>query len=204
MSRRTIAIATGAVIAFGAVAVIATRTLSPSAPAPVPKSAPASKPTAASSATAAAATGDEAPPPWAQAGDETAGAPAARGSYRTDPQRERHLQELQRSMHGLLAEATQRSDASNDYLRQALTTLEQMDDPAVKAQVNLQAVRHNLEISIRMQQLAQQLQQEFAQPRTPERQQRIEAITAQVRQLQSQLRQDVHPPGATVAAPGAR
>jgi predicted nucleic acid-binding Zn-ribbon protein len=106
---------------------------------------------------------------------------------------------LQQSVQGLVGVARQRSVASEAYLRQALATLEQMNDPAITAQINLDAVRQNLETSIRMQALSGQLQQVMSQPAGEQRQQRQEALMAQLRQLQGQLRSDVRAtPAATV------
>jgi len=192
----------GAAIAVGAALVLALRTGSPRAEAALEADAPraATPAVAAAPAPAPAPATDDAPPPWLR-GETNAPAapPSAATATREDPERARQMAALQQSVQGLVGVARQRSVASETYLRQALATLEQMNDPAITSQVNLEAVRQNLEISIRMQQLTGQLQQILTQPPGEQRQQRQEALMAQLRQLQGQLRSDVRAaPAATV------
>lgn len=193
-----------AAIAVGLAVVLAVRAWAPRATPPggldaplaaaSPKAAPAAAP-----APAAPARADDAPPPWLR-DDTTPAAPAPLASAPAeDPERARQMAALQQSVQGLVGVARQRSIASEAYMRQALATLEQMNDPAITAQINLPAVRQNLETSIRMQQVSEQLQQVMGQPPGEQRQQRQEALLAQLRQLQGQLRSDVRAtPAGTV------
>lgn len=203
-NRRAIAFAAGLVIVAGFIVVVTLRRFAPDPTAPAATAAaarvPAAEPTVTDSPSSAPPVVlQEAPPPWAL--PEAAGALPDAPATAADPVRERQLRELQQSMRSVMAEAVQRSDSTNAHLRQALTTLEQMNDPAVTSQINLPAVRHNLEVSIRMQARAAELQQALAQPVGPHRQQLIDDAMAAMRQLQSQLRSDVRAPGATVAVP---
>ena len=61
-----------------------------------------------------------------------------------------------------------------------------------------EAVRRNLEISIQMQDVAQELQQLMQQADSPERRQQMEAKMARIRQLQTQMDPDVRAPGSTL------
>lgn len=203
-NRRAIVIAALVVIAIGAVVVLTLRAFAPrsdaAAPPPVAAAvlAPADvQPADASGADARAA---EPPPPWLQA-QPPAATPVAPAADPEQALRERQLAKLQASMQGVIAVATARSAETHQHLRDALDTLEAMDDPALTAQIDLAAVRHNLETSIRMQALAQQLQQIAAQPESPERQQHMDASIAELRRLQAQLRPDVRAPGSTLPAP---
>lgn len=142
---------------------------------------------------------DDAPPPWLRDAGTAPAPTLATNTPSEDPERARQMAALQQSVQGLVGVARQRSVASEAYLRQALATLEQMNDPAITAQINLDAVRQNLETSIRMQEVSGQLQQVMSQPAGEQRQQRQEALLAQLRQLQGQLRSDVRAvPAATV------
>ena len=201
MNRRLGWLGGGAAIAVGAALLLVLRPASPRLDTPVEADAQVVQPsaTAAAAATPVSAP-DDAPPPWLR-GDTNAPANAPRSPTLTteDPERARQMATLQQSVQGLVGVARQRSAASETYLRQALATLEQMNDPAITSQVNLEAVRQNLEISIRMQQLSSQLQQILTQPPGEQRQQRQDALMAQLRQLQGQLRSDVRAaPAATV------
>lgn len=195
-----------AVIVLGMATVLAVRAWMPRTDAPVEVDAPLAPVVApaasAPAAVAASRAGDDAPPPWLRdaptAGNANTAPSAAAPRPDEDPERARQLASLQQSVQGLVGVARQRSVASETYLRQALTTLEQMHDPAITAQINLEAVRQNLEISIRMQQLTEQMQQVLSQPPGEQRQQRQDALMAQLRQLQGQLRSDVRAsPAAT-------
>lgn len=201
MNRRLWWLGVGAAIAVGIALVLVLRGASPRPQAPLEADAPMAAPTVAATVepAAAASTTDQAPP-WLR-GDTAApaSAAAAAAAPAEDPERARQMAALQQSVQGLVGVARQRSVASETYLRQALATLEQMNDPAITSQVNLEALRQNLEISIRMQQIGTQLQQILAQPPGEQRQQRQEALMAQMRQLQGQLRSDVRAaPAATV------
>lgn len=190
----------GALIAVGAALVLLLRPATPELPARTRIDAPLTADTAAvAPAPTATVKTDEPAPPWLR-GDAAAPAAApAAGAPAEDPEHARQMAALQQSVQGLVGVARQRSVASETYLRQALATLEQMNDPAITSQVNLGAVRQNLEISIRMQQLTGQMQQVLAQPPGEQRQQRQDALMAQLRQLQGQLRSDVRAsPAATV------
>lgn len=201
MNRRLWWLGVGAAIAVGIALVLVLRGASPRPQAPLEADAPRAAPTVAATVepAAPASTTDQAPP-WLR-GDTAApaSAAAATAAPAEDPERARQMAALQQSVQGLVGVARQRSVASETYLRQALATLEQMNDPAITSQVNLEALRQNLEISIRMQQIGTQLQQILAQPPGEQRQQRQEALMAQMRQLQGQLRSDVRAaPAATV------
>lgn len=208
-NQRAIALVALVAIAIGAIVVLTLRAFtpdpdfrargdSPTASAPqMPMDAVAE----AEPAPAGAANGD-APPPWLAA--DLPGAAPAEGSTAAaaggnpDIERQRQLRDLQASMRGVMAASAQRSAETYRHLSDALDTLEAMDDPAVTAQIDLDAVRHNLEISMRMQAAAQKLQRITAEPRSAERQQRMDAVVAELRSLQSQLRADVRAPGSTL------
>ena len=203
-NRRAVALTAVVVIAAGLIAVMtlrgfATRTADPAPDAAVT---PAATPSAVAPAATDTPTTAEAPPPWARTPPtDTDTGTAADTRSTEDPERAEQLRQLQQSMRGIMTGASQRSQATNAHLRNALDTLQEMDDPAVTSQINLDAVRHNLEISIKMQALSQELQQVMAAPASSARQQRLDTTLAQFRQLQSQLRQDVRAPGATVTLP---
>lgn len=196
MSRRAWLIAVTAFVAFGLGVVALLRSVAPQPPAPA-RQMMASAPTKVTShAKAAASATSESPPPWANATDAVAPeAPSA------DPTRERRIRELRQSVQGLVAEASQRSDASYAHLSKALDTLEAMDDPAVKARINIPAVRQNLEISMKMQALTRELQQVYAQPQSPARDAQVASISERFRALQAQLRTDVQAGASIAAAP---
>ncbi|TWI06227.1 hypothetical protein IP90_00492 [Luteimonas cucumeris] len=208
-NRRAIVIAALVVIVAGLIAVLTVRTLAGRNAAPVAATdAPVATSVAPPAETATetpAPTTDEAPPPWAtsDAASDAAQAATSTTATATDPVRERQLRELQQAMKGVIAESTQRSAATYQHLSKALDTLEQMNDPTVTAQINLDAVRNNLDVSMRMQALAQQLQQIMTEADSPERKQRLDATMAQFRMLQSQLRSDVSAAGSSLPAPAA-
>ncbi len=182
-------------IGLGILAVVTLRGVAPrpetlQEPADLPAETAAVSPAAPVPSPAPAAV--EAPPPWASALPETAPAETTKAPTL----REQQLAVLQQSMSAMLAEAVDRSAASSVHVRKALDTLEAMDDPAIKAQFNLPALRHNLEISLQLQAIAQEMQAEVATPRTPERDARIEALRKEFETLRQQLRTDVVPPGA--------
>lgn len=204
-NRRAIATAALVVIAIGFIVVLTLRGFDagpehagssgpPTAPAPDPVVAvdPALDAAGASNA----APPQDTAPPWL-AKDIPADAPGP-GQPAADAERQRQLRDLQASMRGVMAASAQRSAETYRHLSDALDTLEAMDDPAVTAQIDLDAVRHNLEISMRMQAAAQKLQRITAEPRSAERQQRMDAVVAELRSLQSQLRADVRAPGSTL------
>jgi hypothetical protein len=153
----------------------------------------------------AAPRANEALPPWMRSEEEDAPAPAAAGA--DDSLRQAQLRKLDESVRGLVAASNIGVEERNRHLREALDTLEALDDPAVKAQLDLDAVRDNFEISVRMQALATRLQQIAAQPRSPERQAAIEATSAEMEALQAQMHADVRAPGSTLpplgTVPGA-
>lgn len=200
-NRRAIALTAVVVIVAGLIVVMTLRGFATRTPADAAVM-PVATPTTAAAVTVDTPATAEAPPPWArtQSTDSDTGAPADTRSAE-DPERAEQMRQLQQSMRGIMTETSRRSQATNDHLRNALDTLQEMNDPAVTSQINLDAVRQNLEISIKMQALAQELQQVMAEPGGPARQQRLEATLAQFRQLQSQLRQDVSAPGATEVIP---
>lgn len=202
MRTRTIAIAAAAVVILGVIAVAALRSLAPTAEAPAPTVAPAppmaAPVDAAAPAPAAPATAaEDAPPPWAR-GDAALPADGTVPSAPGEALRERQMAELRASMDGLVDNALARSTESNEHVRKALDTLEAMDDPAVKAQVNLDAVRHNFEINVRMQALLTETRALRDQPASPQRDQRLEAIQREFDALRGQIRADMSPANAPV------
>ncbi|MDG2526203.1 hypothetical protein P6166_12640 [Stenotrophomonas sp. HITSZ_GD] len=204
MSARRWWLGGAAAIALGLAVVLAVRACSPRATGVGERDAPRATPvhTAATPAIAEPAAtpqADDAPPPWLRDDASPTTPPTAAAVPAEDPERARQMAALQQSVQGLVGVARQRSIASEAYMRQALATLEQMNDPAITAQINLAAVRQNLETSIRMQQVSEQLQQVMGQPPSEQRQQRQQALLAQLRQLQGQLRSDVRAtPAGTV------
>lgn len=202
MRTRTIAIAVGAVVVLGFLAVAAMRSVVPAPEAPA-DAGPTAEPVAAPVepvAVAPSAAADEAPPPWAR-GDDALPVDGTAPTTPRDPVRERQMAELRASMGALVDNALERSVESNEHVRKALDTLEAMDDPAVKAQVNLEAVRHNFEINVRMQALLKETRALQAQPASPQRDQRLQAIQNEFDVLRGQLRNDMVPAGAPVPAP---
>ncbi len=200
MQRRPVIIAVSVVVGIGLVAVfflrsIAPETDAPPMPTPAVDAAEASAPTTAASS----AGSDESAPPWATS---SADALAVEGNESAmAPKRAQQMAQLEQTMGALVNDALSRSVASREHLLKALDTLEEMDDPTVNAQINLDALRHNLEVSSQMQTLVQELQQLVAQPESPERRQRIDALKLQFEALRSQLRTDVTPPGAPLPLP---
>lgn len=207
---RSVLIALGAVVIVGVVAVAALRGVAPDASAPPPAPDPTADAAANAAATAIAAdasaptptnsAADDAPPPWAGGAGATAdGSTSAAAVAAPDSQRARQMAELQQSMSAVLDDALARSVSSSEHLRKALDALEAMDDPAVKAQINLPALRQNLELSVQMQGVAQQLKAEVGQPPSAERDARIEALRREFAALQARMRTDVAKGG--LAAP---
>lgn len=199
MIRRWGWIALGATAAVGIAAVAVTRHLAPQEPA-VPAargtvSAPAADARPPAPAAPAATTGT---PPWAR-GDgasEDAAPPAA-------DERERRMAELRQSLDKLVTFDRQRMQAQREYLLRAMDALEASDDPRVRQAFNLDAMRHNVNVALRAQELAAQLQEAYGQPESPERQARIDALTAQLRALQGQLRTDVQRQPLAATPPSA-
>jgi hypothetical protein len=213
MRPRTLVIGVVAVVLLGLVAVWGLRRSVPPADAPPGATAGAEgTPAAPDDAMAPSPSPDattpvvaEPPPPWALGLGEAPAvdaAPAAPASAE-EARRAAQMAKLRESMDALVGDALDRSEASTVHVRKALDALEALDDPAVKAQIDLGAVRHNLEVSARMQALLRELRQTMAEPRTPERQQRIDALRAEFQGLQAQIRTDVTPPGATLPVPAA-
>lgn len=214
-NRRAIATAALLMIALGLIVVLTLQSFAAREPAragagptvaPLPAPAPAEPPPVAVRERAS-----EPPPPWLRPAGHTAasGAPidgstdgSAGDGSTDDGLRARQMRQLHESMRGAMAAASQRSAEIVRHLNDALDTLEAMDDPELASQINLDAVRHNLQISMRMQTLAQRLQQVATEPPGPQRQQRVDATIAELRRLQGQLRHDVAGPGAVASAPG--
>ncbi len=196
---RTLLIGIGATVVVGLLAVAALRGVAPQ-PAEErasPAGTAASAAAEAEPAPAAPATGStEPPPPWANAlpAEQPATPPADTAAAR----REQRMAELQQSMSAVLDDALERSVASGEHLRKALDALEAMDDPQVKAQINLEALRHNLDISVQMQGVARQMQAEIRQPRSAARDARIEELRREFARLQGQVRNDVSRTGAAL------
>lgn len=202
-SRRALLIVTAAIIVIGAVVVFTVRRIAPTGSDTETAQAPAAE----SQGIAKVAT---APRPQADAGEETppwlqnGTAPDVAAAAPQTPEqrlREAQMQKLQASLRSLNAASMARAQDTRKPLIDALDTLEQMNDPAVTSQVNLKAVRKNLEIGFRMQELAQQLQTIAAQPASAQRQQQMDAIVAEVRKLQSQITTDVRAPGSSLPPP---
>lgn len=196
MRSRTVLILVAAVILVGVLAVAALRSVAPAPEATTPNDVAAPDPAAAtgieSPAPASAAAAVEPPPPWASAPvDADAQAALAPSISEDDARREAQMAELRQTVSVMIDDALTRSTATSQHLRKALDTLEAMDDPAVKAQINLEALRHNLGISDRMQVVARELKSQLDNPPSPQRQQRIEALQRELATLQGQLRTDV-------------
>lgn len=200
-NRRVILVAAALLVVVGLVVVLTLRALATrSGTATTPPPVAAADAPAVDSADPApqAATADEAPPPWLQQDATGATADRAPQAAAADALRAQQLQQLQQSIRGVAAAASLRAKETNAHLRQALDTLEAMNDPAVTSQIDLPAVRRNLEISIQMQDVAQELQQLMQQADSPERRQQMEAKMARIRQLQTQMDPDVRTPGSTL------
>ena len=197
-SRRIIVIA-ALLIVVGLVVVLSLRAIATRSGTATPLPPATTNAPAASNADPAppqTAASEEAPPPWLQ--QDTNSAAADRSPQAADALREQQLQQLQQSMRGVAAAANLRAQETNAHLRKALDTLQAMNDPAVTSQIDLAAVRRNLEISMQMQAAAQELQQLMQQADSPERRQQMEAKMAKIRQLQSQMDPDVRAPGSTL------
>lgn len=200
-NRRAIALSAGVVIVLGVIVVLTLRGFAARDAQPSPTQAQAVEApvadTSASADTTVPTAADEAPPPWARgpAIDVPADAPPAAD---TNPVRARQMHDLQQSMQGVLAAASARSTETSQHLRKALDTLEEMNDPAVTSQIDLKALRDNLEISIQMQAVARQMQDILAEPAGPERQQRLDANMAELRRLQTSMHADVRAAGSSL------
>lgn len=198
-NRRAIALSAVVVIVLGVIVVTTLRGFASHDAQPVATEAqPVAPPVADTPAPASAtvpAAANEAPPPWAQAPaiDVPTDAPTAPSD---NPVRARQMHDLQQSMQGVLAAASARSTETNQHLRKALDTLEEMNDPAVTSQIDLKALRDNLEISIQMQAVARQMQDIMTEPADPERQQRLDASMAELRRLQTGMHADVRAAGS--------
>ena len=209
MNNRRVIVVAGALIVVGLVVVLALRALATrnDAAAPPPAAAAADAPQASTEPAAQPAPAAEPPPPWLQQDADGAAAGAPK-STAAEALRAQQMQQLQKSMTGMVAAANLRAQETNAHMRQALDTLQAMNDPAVTSQIDIAAVRRNLEISIQMQTLAQELQQLMQQPNSEERKQQVADKMAKIRQLQTQLDPDVRAPGSTLpplapAIPGA-
>lgn len=190
---RTLLIGLGATVALGVIAVALLRNVAPSR---TDEATPAPRPDQATEAIADTQTGAaptvaaaEPPPPWASAVPAGEAAQAAEDTAAL--RREQHMADLQQSMSAVLDDALARSVSSSEHLRKALDALEAMEDPAVNARINLAALRHNLEISLQMQDVARRLKAEVGLPRSAEGDARIEALRREFAALQTQLRADV-------------
>lgn len=197
MSRRHLAIGTLLLVGVGVLAVATLRTVAPVAPVAPRSDAPRgvdadAVPRPEATAAAVAPTASEAPPPWATGlpADGIAGDDAGTASPR-----ERHVAALQETMSLMVEDALQRSEANSVHMRKALEVLEAIDDPAVKAQIDLAGLRHNMEVSLQMQALAREMQAALATPKTPQRDAAIDALQVRFDALRRQLRTDVAPPG---------
>lgn len=200
MSRRPLAIGTLLFVGVGVLAVATLRSVAPVAPEAPQYAAPANADTDATPipgarATAEAPTAREAPPPW------MTGLPADGVAVENEGAagpRERQLATLHQTMSLMVEDALQRSEANSVHMRKALEVLEAIDDPAVKAQIDLANLRHNMEVSLQMQALAKEMQATLATPKTPQRDAAIDALQVRFEALRNQLRIDVAPanPGA--------
>ncbi|HUH90209.1 MAG TPA: hypothetical protein VLZ76_06085 [Lysobacter sp.] len=201
-NRRAIALSAVVVIVLGVIVVVTLRGFAARDAQPIVTPAQtAEAPVAESSAPASPVTAaDEAPPPWARGpGGPAVDVPAAAPPAADDnPVRARQMHDLQQSMQGVLAVASARSTETSQHLRKALDTLEEMNDPAVTSQIDLKALRDNLEISIEMQAVARQMQDTMAEPAGPERQQRLDANMAELRRLQTSMHADVRAAGSSL------
>ena len=204
MRTRSLLIAVAAAVLIGILAVAALRNIAPPVDPPQITDTDAADVTPADVAVspppAANAVDAGEPPPWASAdGVSTATAEAADSA--AEVKRAQQLAQLQQSVMVLADDALERSIASNEHVRRTLDMLEAMDDPAVNAQIDLAAVRHNFEIGVRVQTLVQELQAQMAESSTPERQQRIDVLKRELETLQLQLRSDITPAGASLPVP---
>ena len=197
MNRRHLAFSTLLLAGLGVLAVATLRSVAPVAPEPARSDAPANAepmPLAEAPATAVERAAAEAPPPW-MAG-LPADAAAADGAAAASP-REQQLAALQQTMSLMVEDALQRSEANSVHMRKALDVLEAIDDPAVKAQIDLTSLRHNMEISLQMQALAREMQDTLATPKTPQRDAAIDALQVRFEGLRRQLRTEVAPAPAS-------
>ncbi len=84
--------------------------------------------------------------------------------------------------------------------RASLERLEAMEDPSAKGKIDVDGLRHNLDVAAKMQAVAQTMLTELRAPRTPEREQRLDALRAEMATLRAQLREDVTPVTANPSA----
>ncbi|KAF1687280.1 hypothetical protein B1992_04685 [Pseudoxanthomonas broegbernensis] len=196
----------GVLVVVGLVLVFALRAGSDRAAAPAPADAPAVPPAASAAAPApAAAAAPAETPPWLSGGQKAA-APAVTRALSAVAPHVPSAAEQTRKVAELREQAMRNERTADDLLRQI---------DAMKASgqappgVNLDALRSNLVVTKRAQVLARELAELTQQPETSDGQQRILAITAELQQLQSQLRYDVGTPAAVAPAvpaaqPGGR
>lgn len=153
----------------------------PSAPPP-----PATAPSAAGTDT----------PPWMDPGSRPRMTAANRALSRTEGLQP-SASEVARAVVQVREQAARNEHAADELLRQ----IDAMKATGQAPQgVNLDALRNNLLVAKRAQALAREVADLTQQADTPARQKRIDDITHELQQLQSQLRHDV---GSMAAAPVA-
>lgn len=196
----------GALVVAGLVLVFALRSgadraadAADTAPAAAP--APDASPAAVPAAPVATDT-----PPWMGgqgSGAQRPGAPAATRALSAVAPAVPSAAEQARTVAKLREQAEQNERTADDLLRQIDALQASGQAPPG---VNLDALRSNLLVTKRAQVLARELAELTQRPDDPDRQARIAAITAELQQLQGQLRYDVRSPtaAAPAAAPGGR
>jgi hypothetical protein len=165
----------------------------PAAQTPASATAPAGNTTASNPATDT--------PPWMANAPGGVQAPGA--SSRALANGARHLPgpaEAARAVAQVRAQAERNERAADELLRQ----IDSMQASGqVPPGVNVQALRNNLMVAKRAQALAREMAELTQQAGGPARDQRVEEITQELQQLQTQLRYDVGgPAGAAPASTG--
>ncbi|MDH5821607.1 hypothetical protein QFW77_01180 [Luteimonas sp. RD2P54] len=190
--RRGIWIGLAAVVLAGLAAVVGVRML-----APAPSEGTATPPPAVSVPGAEpppeqrAAPAYEAPPPWL-------GGPADAEPHTLEQARAQAEQATEQSRRAL-AELQARSAANEAGIRASIARLDELQAAqGAQAGVNLDALRANLEVALRMQRITQEVQALSLQPSGADRTAAMRAKVDELNQLQGQLRYDIgaQPPAA--------
>lgn len=191
----------GALVGVGILLLVLLKWRGAEAPAPAaaPETTLAAQP-AAQATVPAAQDADNQPPPWMQGAMQPQGTAAAAASAvpafgNRAPSRAELNQALER-----IREKSLQNERAADAMLQQLDTLQASGK--LPPGINADALRDNLKIARRTQVLSRELGELINAPAGTETKTRMDAIVAELQQLQKQLRYDVGGPAAPVAVAG--